>query len=120
MRFGAQINDLLGVYAQPVLGYYSTSDVGILAVGGLIGASAIADVTLMDRFFVGGGFGYHIYNNPAGPSLVLRAGGYPLMGRSKEKIRRKGLMLGVDLRATFLQDIAPIVHPTFNLGYEAF
>lgn len=120
LRFGAQINDLVGVYAQPVLGYYSTSDIGILAVGGLLGASVIADVTLIDHFFVGAGVGHHIYNNPGGPSLVLRAGGYPLMGRSKEKIRRKGLMLGADLRVTFLDAIAPVVHPTFNIGYEAF
>lgn len=120
LRFGAQINDFLGVYAQPVLGYYSTSDVGILAVGGLLGASVIADVTLLDHIFIGGGVGHHIYNNPGGPSLVLRAGGYPLMGRGKEKIRRKGLMLGADLRVTFLSAIAPVVHPTFNIGYEAF
>lgn len=120
LRFGAQLNDLIGVYAQPVMGYYSAKDVGFLAAGGLLGASVIADVTLIDHFFVGGGFGYHIYNNPGGPSLVLRGGAYPLMGRSKEKIRRKGLMLGADLRVTFLDSIAPVVHPTFNLGYEAF
>lgn len=120
LRFGAQINDLLGVYAQPVLGYYSTGDAGIFGVGGLLGASVIADATLLDHFFVGGGVGYHIYNNPAGASLVFRAGGYPIMGRSKEKIRRKGLMLGADLRVSFLSDFAPIIQPTFNLGYEAF
>lgn len=42
------------------------------------------------------------------------------VGRSKEKIRRKGLMLGADLRVTFLSAIAPVVHPTFHIGYEAF
>src|SRR5690348_8884200 len=30
LRLGAQINDLIGVYAQPTLGYY-TADVGVLA-----------------------------------------------------------------------------------------
>ncbi len=34
--------------------------------------------------------------------------------------RRKGLMLGADLRVSFLSDFAPIIQPTFNLGYEAF
>jgi hypothetical protein len=120
LRFGMQVNDLLGVYAQPVLGFYGANSPGVLAAGGLIGAGLVADVTLIDHFFVGGGLGYHVYNNPAGPSLMLRGGAYPLMGRSKEKIRRKGLMLGVDLRVSFLSGLKPIMQPTFNLGYEAF
>ena len=31
LRFGAQINNLIGVYAQPTLGYYTTGDAGGLA-----------------------------------------------------------------------------------------
>ena len=51
LRFGAQLNDMFGVYAQPTLGYYSTSDVGGLAAGGLLGMAVVVDVTLIDHFF---------------------------------------------------------------------
>jgi hypothetical protein len=79
-----------------------------------------ADVTLIDRLFVGAGIGYTVYNNPAGVSPLLRIGGYPLMSRSEQKARRKGLMVGMDLRFTSLEGLKTIVMPTFNLGYEAF
>jgi hypothetical protein len=120
LRFGGQINNLLGVYAQPTLGYYTTSDVGGLAAGGLLGVALVADVTLIDHFFVGAGLGYTIYNNPSGLTPILRVGGYPLMSHSDEKARRKGLMVGMDLRFTSLEGLKTIVMPTFNLGYEAF
>ena len=120
LRLGAQINDLVGVYAQPTLGYYTADVSGVLAAGGLVGLAVVADVTLIDRFFVGAGLGYTVYNSPAGVTPILRVGGYPLMGRSEQKARRKGLMLGMDLRFTSLEGLKTIVHPTFNLGYEAF
>lgn len=119
LRLGAQINDLLGIYAQPTLGYYA-GDTGVLAVGGLLGVAAGADVTFVDRVFVGAGIGYTVYNNPAGISPLFRVGVYPLVSRSDEKIRRKGLMLGLDLRVTKLDGLKSIVMPTFNIGYEAF
>ena len=120
LRLGAQINDLVGVYAQAPLGYYTTDIEGVLAAGGLLGVAVVADVTIIDRFFAGAGIGYTIYNSPAGVSPILRIGGYPLMGRSEQKARRKGLMLGIDLRFTSLEGLKTIVMPTFNLGYEAF
>jgi hypothetical protein len=120
LRLGAQINDLIGVYAQPTLGYYSADGSGGLAAGGLLGMAVVADVTLIDRFFAGAGLGYTVYNNPAGLTPILRFGGYPLMGRSEQKARRKGLMLGVDLRFTSLEGLKTIFMPTFNIGYEAF
>jgi len=70
--------------------------------------------------FVGAGLGYTVYNSPGGLSPLLRLGGYPLMIRSDQKARRKGLMLGVDLRFTSLDGLKTIVMPTFNVGYEAF
>jgi hypothetical protein len=120
LRFGAQINHLIGVYAQPTLGYYTADVAGALGAGGLVGFAVAADVTLIDRFFVGAGLGYTVYNNPGGVSPMLRVGGYPLMSRSEEKARRKGLMLGMDLRFTSLEGLKTIVMPTFNVGYEAF
>lgn len=120
LRLGAQINNLIGVYAQPTLGYYTANGTGGLAAGGLLGLSAVADATFIDRFFVGAGIGYTVYNSPGGVTPILRVGGYPLMSRSEQKARRKGLMLGVDLRFTSLTGLKTIVMPTFNLGYEAF
>lgn len=120
LRFGAQLNNMFGVYAQPTLGYYTANGGGALAAGGLLGVALVADATFIDRFFVGAGLGYTIYNSPSGLTPLLRVGGYPLMSRSDVKARRKGLMLGVDLRFTSLEGLKTIVMPTFNLGYEAF
>jgi hypothetical protein len=120
LRLGAQINDLFGIYAQPTLGYYSANGSGGLAAGGLLGLAVVADATIIDRLFVGAGVGYTVYNSPAGITPILRVGGYPLMSRSDEKARRKGLMVGADLRFTSLEGLKTIVMPTFNVGYEAF
>lgn len=120
LRFGYQVNDLIGVYGQPTLGYYSANGSGGLAAGGLVGVAAIVDVTLIDHFFAGAGLGYTVYNSPAGITPILRIGGYPLMGKSDQKARRKGLMVGADLRFTSLEGLKMIVMPTFNVGYEAF
>src|ERR1700752_990555 len=46
LRLGAQINDLVGVYAQPTLGYYTADEPTVLAAGGLLGVAVVADVTL--------------------------------------------------------------------------
>jgi len=120
VRLGAQINSLIGVYAQPTLGYYTASTGGLVAAGGLLGFSAGVDATFIDRFFVGAGIGYTVYNSPGGLTPMLRIGGYPLMARSDVKARRKGLMLGMDLRFTGLDGLKEIIMPTFNVGYEAF
>ena len=43
------------------------------------------------------------------------------MSKSDVKARRKGLMVGADLRFTLLgEGLSTIVMPTFNVGYEAF
>lgn len=120
LRFGWQLSDALAVYAQPQLGYYKLDGASALfGSGGLIGASVVADYTLFDRAFLGAGVGYGILNNPSGAEIHLRAGGYPLMWRSDTKIRRRGIMLGVDFRMHFL-DGYTFVAPTFNVGYDAF
>jgi hypothetical protein len=120
LRFGWQISDNLGVYAQPQLGYYKLDGASALfGSGGLIGTSVLADYTLFDRVFVGGGVGYAILNSPSGAELHFRVGGYPLMSRSDTKIRRRGLMLGLDFRLHFVEGYT-FVAPTFNIGYDAF
>lgn len=118
LRLGVQVNDLVAVYAQPQLGYYGAD--GFSIGGGLVGASAIVDVTLIDRFFVGAGGGYAILNSPSGPELHFRFGGYPVMARSTKGMNRKGLSLAVDLRMFFVDGYDMFVSPTLNIGYEAF
>ncbi len=124
LRFGAQINDMIGVYVQPQMGIYAgKKDPAAIGpqfnAGGLVGASLGADFTFIDRLFVGAGAGFAVLNNPSGPELHFRLGGYPLMKRSDHKVRRKGLMLAADLRVHLLKDYT-FIAPTFSLGYEAF
>jgi hypothetical protein len=119
MRLGAQINDLIAVYAQPQLGFYGGDFGGTTGIGGLVGISVLADFTLSDQFFVGVGGGFGVLNNPSGPELHFRGGFYPIVTHVEGKARRKGLMLGADLRFHFL-DGATGVAPTFSIGYEAF
>ncbi len=120
LRFGWQFNDAIGVCATPQLGYYKLDGADALfGSGGLMGTSVDVDYTLFDRVFLGGGLGYAILNNPSGSELHLRAGGYPIVSRSDEKIRRKALMLGIDLRLHFVEGYT-FVAPTFNIGYESF
>jgi len=122
-RFGVQVNHLLAIYVQPHLSFGSLSGEGIGAgVSGATGTfttAAIGEVTLVDHFFVGAGFGYGVLNNPAGPMFQVRAGGYPLAGRGDNGIRRRGLMIGVDLRTIFI-DGATGVLVMGGIGYEAF
>ena len=73
----------------------------------------------MDRFFVGAGFGYGVLNNPSGAMFQVRAGGYPLMGKADNGIRRRGLLLGVDLRTIFIDGATGIL-VMGALGYEVF
>jgi hypothetical protein len=118
IRTGLQINDLFAVYLQPQLGFYGGGVGAFTGFGGLVGASVLGEVTLIDRIFAGAGVGYGILNSPSGFEVHLRAGGYPLMSK-REDGRRKGLMLGVDFRVHFL-DGATFIAPTFCLGYESF
>jgi hypothetical protein len=120
-RMGVQINDMIGVYAQPHLsfGSFGSGVGGFAALTGTFTGTAVVDFTFLDQIFVGGGAGFGVFNNPTGPVVHLRAGGYPLMGHGENGIRRKGLMLGVDLRLGFITG-ATVVYPMGSIGYEAF
>jgi hypothetical protein len=123
LRLGWQLNDLLAVYFQPHLSFGSLeADGGRARVSGSTGTfmgTILGEATFFDRLFVGAGLGYGVFNNPSGFAIDVRAGGYPLMGRSEQGPRRKGLMLGMDFRTVFL-DGATGIHVTGGLGYEAF
>lgn len=119
LRFGLQVNQLVGIYVQPQLGFYGGEFGGVTGVGGIIGGSVLADFTFADHLFAGAGAGFAVLNNPSGFELHVRAGGYPLASTGGENGRRKGLMLGVDMRVHFVSG-ATFVAPTLCIGYEAF
>jgi hypothetical protein len=120
-RLGVQINDLIGVYAQPQLGIYGVTLSGFgTGIGGMVAGTVAVDFTFIDQIFVGVGGGGGILNNPAAGELLFRAGGYPLIGFGDDGIRRKGLMLSADVRVFFVSGGLTVVSPTVNIGYEAF
>lgn len=118
-RLGVQINDLVGLYVQPQF----CVGAGKLGNGtgftGTAGGSLVVDFTLADRFFVGVGGGGGVINNPAAGMVHFRVGGYPAMGYGANGIRRKGLMLGADVRIWVASGIT-VLSPMASIGYEAF
>ena len=118
-RLGLQLNNLLGVYAQTDLSGGTLSANGGSGATGTISVAGMAEITLLNRLFLGAGFGYGILNNPSGPMFEARGGVYPLMGKGDNGIRRHGLMLGVDLRTIFVNGATGLL-VTGTLGYEAF
>jgi hypothetical protein len=118
-RLGVQINDLIGVYAVPHLSFGPVSVGSVSTFIGVLSATAVADVTLIDQIFVGAGGGFGVVNNPSGPVVHFRAGGYPLMGYGNNGIRRKGLMLGADMRLYLLSTVT-VMQVMGGVGYEAF
>jgi hypothetical protein len=119
-RLGVQINDLIGVYAMPHLSFGPISVGGLASIPiGVFSTTALAEATLIDQIFVGAGGGFGIVNNPSGPVVHVRAGGYPLMGHGENGIRRKGLMLGADMRLYFISGFT-VMQVMGGVGYEAF
>jgi len=119
IRLGAQINHLFAVYAQPFFMVGGGERAGITGVTGFAGGTLVLDATFADRFFAGIGGGGVVLNNPAAGVLHIRAGVYPAMGRGPNGIRRKGLMLGVDVRPCFASGIT-VLSVMGSIGYEAF
>ena len=124
-RWGVQINDHLGIYVPLHLsiGNFREIEGSVLGIPagltGTLAATVVADVTLMDRFFVGAGMGIGVLNNPHGPALHFRVGGYPLMGPLAGSDRRRGLSVSGDLRLIFAEGLSATI-PTLSLGYDSF
>jgi hypothetical protein len=118
-RLGLQINDLIGVYAVPHLSFGPVSVGSVSSAIGVFSATGVVDATFIDHIFVGAGGGFGVVNNPSGPVVHFRAGGYPLMGHGDDGIRRKGLMVGADVRLYVLSG-ATVMQVMGGLGYEAF
>src|SRR5438876_89502 len=75
-RMGVQINNLIGVYANPMLtfGPLKVSDYGLSTVVGVFALTGMVDFTLFDKLSFGAGGGYGVVNNPSGPMLQFRVG----------------------------------------------
>src|SRR5260370_22715128 len=63
-RLGVQINHLFGVYAQPHLAFGSVTERSISGVTGVAAVTAVAELTLIDRIFIGAGAGGRVLNKP--------------------------------------------------------
>jgi len=120
-RFGVQLNNLYAVYLQTHLSF-GTAHIGSTSgVTGNFAETAIVERTFVNRYFVGVGGGYGILNNPSGPVLQVRAGWYPFMGASELRPRRRGLMIGADIRAYFAGDsVGTVTQAMVSLGYEKY
>jgi hypothetical protein len=135
-RIGVQINNLIGVYGQPYLGVGGGSGLFI----GTVGALVMVDFTFIDHIFVGaGGGGGLVFGGVSAPVACfngvcdsssggaftagqahLRLGGYPVVAQGLNGIRRKGLMVGLDLAVHIVPGIGPLFQPMVGVGYEAF
>jgi hypothetical protein len=140
-HLGAQVNDLVGVYAAPSM------DIIFGDVGGVNLASAVlVDFTFDDTWQVGVGPDVGVFAAIGGDSSsVSGAGGalyggrlhfaaFPVVGEGEDGIRRKGLAVGLDVRmlvgdvgfATVSTSGSTASASTFLLspmafiGYEAF
>jgi hypothetical protein len=120
-RLGLQVNDLLGIYAMPHVSFGPAKERGISGFTGTVAMMVMADITLFDALFFGAGFGYGVMNNPSGPALGFRVGGYPLKSVDEYKARRRGLALAFDMRTYFLGGFYGTgIQYMFSVGYEAF
>ncbi len=119
-RIGVQINNLIGVYGTPHF-VVANGGGGALGTFALFAATGDVDFTFLDHLYVGAGGGVGIVNNPVGPVLHLRLGGYPIVGRGENGYRRKGLQLGADMRLYFAPNpVGTVTEITAGIGYEAF
>lgn len=123
-QIGVQVSELLGIYVQPYLAFGAGSiGSGVVGLTGTAGASLLVDFTFLDRLFVAVGGGYGILNNPHGPEIHVRLGGYPAMGFGENGYSRHGLVLAVDGRTFFLfsgPEVVPVMQVMGTIGYAAF
>lgn len=138
-RFGVQLDQLLGFYAQPVAlvgaGVSADADGGSAAGLAAVGVGALADVTLINLIYLAlgpellfGEFGAAEVNvNDAGASASAEAASgvfFSIASRagialgSMEPTGRSAFAIGLDMHIVFVGDVA--VMPMIFLGYESF
>jgi hypothetical protein len=122
-RIGVQVNHLIGIFGTPHF-VVANFGGGALNTIGVFAATADVDFTFVNHFYVGAGGGFGIVNNPSGPVLHFRIGGYPLVGRGPNGIRRRGLQIGADIRNYFtsggLGGLGTVTEFTGGIGFDFF
>jgi hypothetical protein len=122
-RIGVQLNRLIGIYAQPYLTLGAGKSYGGLQTFvGTGGADAVIDFTLADTLFLGVGGGAGILQNVAAEDILFRIGAYPLYRRGRGG-RRRGLMIGIDVRPYFFSDVGQgynVLNVMGKIGWEAY
>lgn len=134
LRFGAQINNMLGVYGQPVLllgAGASSSASGVDATAfAMYGVGVLGDITLADFIYLAAGpelaraalaeaktsTGTARAFSGAYLSIATRAG---LALGSVRPNKRKAFIIGLDMRVMFTPG-DPLLTPCLALGYESF
>ena len=136
LRFGAQINPMFGVYAQPVFvvgGGASASATGASASAlALVGGGVLADATFGDLFYVAAGPDVLVGGSGASSASISGSSASSTSGTfigiaaraglalgSMKPERRKAFTIGVDFRTVFTPD-KPTIMPLIALGYESF
>jgi hypothetical protein len=134
-RFGMQLDQLLGIYAQPIalVGAGASVDAEGASAAGLatVGVGALADITLVDLVYVAlgpellfGEFGSaEVEINSASAkaasgaffSIASRAG---IALGSMEPTGRSAFAIGLDMHIVFVDGVA--IMPMIFLGYESF
>lgn len=137
-RFGAQITNMLGVYAQPVLLLGAGADASVngasLSGIALYGSGVLGEVTLADLVYIGVGpellFGAMgsasaststasaKASGSTGPYLSVAARAGFAFGSMRPN-RRKAFTIGLDMRTVFNPG-DPVIVPCLALGYDAF
>jgi hypothetical protein len=117
-RIGAKLSDALSVYVHSHLSF-GTAHIGTASgVTGNFAGALIAEYTLPQRIFVGGGGGYGVLNNPSGPLAEARVGYYPFQAKTTgAKVRR--LNVALDGRWYFADGIT-VTQVALSLGYDRF
>lgn len=131
-RFGAQINEMVGIYAQPIafagVGFDASLNNPSATGLGLWGVGALCDFTLNDKFYLGagpellmGGVGETSTTtvSASGGTLFSVAGRAGLLFGTKKPTRRAAFQLGLDLHVVFGQNHT-VVAPLLALGFEAY
>ncbi|MFO0676583.1 MAG: hypothetical protein U0169_08620 [Polyangiaceae bacterium] len=125
LRFGAQITEKFGLYAQPTL-LFATASSGGTTVGALLaGTAVVADVTLADTLLLGAGPEILAAGVAAGPAGATAVPVFSVATRAavvlgpKRADKRHGFMIGADVRFLFAGG-TPFVAPMLGIGYETF
>jgi hypothetical protein len=123
-QLGVQLNNLIGIYAEPHLVFGGGSYANATGLDGVVGATGMIDFTF-DRIQVGAGAGFAytgVNNFYASPEIEGKFAFYPVMSHGFRG-RRRGLMIGANVHFIYWTvpgDALPLLEPMAFIGYQAF